>query len=269
MTQPDLLSRWSPMQRGLTAMILLLAALTMLGGCAKNRLPSKEAQFKNRVMIDKGLAYLARGNARMALRSLQDARKKDPNNLKILSALGQCYDLLGRHQQALKILKAALKVDPENGQIHHDLGVAYMRLDRLADAEEALTRALTDPHFQNAAAANVNRAILYRRQGKKREMARALEEALNVNPAHIPAYLQLAEFYGEFDRYDKQRHYLSQALPHADDPQERAALMERLANVFLKSGERSEALPLLKQIIKLAPQSEMAERARKKITLLE
>ncbi len=251
-----------------TAVLLLISAL-LLGGCVKNRLATREARFNNRVLMDKGLAYLAKGNARMALPSLQKARKGDPRNVQILSALGRCLDMLGRHAQALEVLERAHELDDDNGAISHDFGVALMRQNRLEEAEKAILKALEDPTFQGVPDAHVNLAILHKRQGRQREMVQSLEEALNADPGHIPAYLQLAGFYADFDRYDRQRHYLEKALPHSEDPLERAGIMEQLAAIHLKNGERHKALPLLQQIMQLAPQSEMAQRAGKKALLLE
>ena len=89
---------------------------------------------------DLGLAYgevAVRGNAFAAgeaLRLLEDARRKYPDDADVLTRLGYLYQAKGDLETAEKYYEQALKRDPDRGVVAANLGVFYAGRGRLREA---------------------------------------------------------------------------------------------------------------------------------------
>ena len=65
----------------------------------------------------------------------QEALKKDPDNVKVLSALGANLAIMGRFDEALPIQEKVVRLDKKDAQTRIDLGFNYLNhQDRPADA---------------------------------------------------------------------------------------------------------------------------------------
>ncbi len=243
---------------------LLLIFLLLLAGCATDSELEKKAE-RYETLMTKGRAYMKRGNARMALPSLVEARTIKEDDVELFSLLGLAYDQLGRSVQAMEALQRAHALRPANGGITNNLGVTMMRLNRLDEAEKMFAAALKDKTFPTPEEIHFNLGLLHKRRGHRRKMTAALERALQVNSVYMPARMELADFYRDLGRTDQEQKHLRMALAIDND---NLALMERLADAYLKTGNRRHAIPVLKRIAALAPGRPVAGRANRKLATL-
>jgi Tfp pilus assembly protein PilF len=235
-------------------------ALVFLSACSSQPKPGEESSRFDR-LFTKGQAYLVRGNPQMALVSLRKAQKLRPNHAVLLSQLGMAYDQVGQSGQALMAWRKAHNLNPASGAISHNLGVAMMRQQLLDEAKVAFLEALEDPKFDDRGETFYNLALIQQRRGAVREMVLGLEQVLKIDPNHIPAHQQLADYYRKMHRSDLEERHLRNILAFQS---ENVAILERLSDLYLQSGQPGKALPLLEHIQTVAPQSEAAKRAKLK-----
>ncbi|MBF0369144.1 MAG: tetratricopeptide repeat protein [Magnetococcales bacterium] len=239
------------------AVVLTLGSGLLFSACGGDSKPNVSAEDLT-VYLDKGQAYLNRGNAVMALPALQEAQAIDPDNLEVLVALGLAYDGVGRSQQALAVLEKAHEIEPHSGQISNNLGVAHMRLGQLEEAEKAFGEALQDLTYATPEDAQFNLALLYKRRGETEKMMTALTRTIDYNPGHLGGRLELADHYRDVGKPSLEKQQLQMGLAEHPD---HLVLMERLAKAYVAAGEQEGARAVYGRIARLAPQSESGKRA--------
>ena len=227
----------------------LFGLLALLAGCAGTPEEGPDLE-RYETLMSKGRAYMKRGNARMALPSLMEARRIKADDVELFALLGVAFDRMGRPVQSLEALEQAQRLQPDNGGIRNNLGVALMRQDRLDEAEKQFQAALADKSFPTPEEIHFNMALLHKRRGRIREMQATLEQALRVNANFQPARLELADHFRDLGQHAAEQEQLRKALM-VDE--KNLDLMERLALSYLKSGNRAQALPVLKRVLTLAP----------------
>ena len=240
-----------------------LLVLLLLSACAGLQ---KEDEGRYQLLLNKGRAYLERGNSRMALPSLREARKLRPDDVELLLLLGLTYDREGRPVQALAVLEHAHTLRPKEGRINNNLGVARMRMGFLKQARVAFEAALQDADPARPEETYMNLGLLHKRQGRTQEMIAVLKQAVSINPRYLPAHLELADIYQAMGRGEQERKHLQAVLrvqPTA------VSILERLANAHRAAGEKEAARVLWQRIEKVAPGTPLAQRAAKKRILLE
>jgi len=77
--------------------------------------------------IDKGICLLKAGDYAEAVCLLEEAASQAPENIDILSALGQAWEKLGQDQKAGECYQQALAVNPTAGKIHQGLARLHLR----------------------------------------------------------------------------------------------------------------------------------------------
>jgi predicted Zn-dependent protease len=82
------------------------------------------------------------GQARRAVRILEDLVDESPNNPIFLNALGYLLtDTMGKHEEAREYIQRALAMDPESGAILDSMGWVLFKLDQYELALDYLERA--------------------------------------------------------------------------------------------------------------------------------
>ena len=76
--------------------------------------------------------YLMKSNWIQALQVLEEALKKDPKDIDILSELADIYADKGSYKTALEYLQKAIKFDPKNATIRFKLANMYLELEQPA-----------------------------------------------------------------------------------------------------------------------------------------
>lgn len=122
-----------------------------------------------------------------ALKLLEEAQRRDPENAEILYLMGLAQLRSGNPEQALEPLIRSVAIDPRirYGEAYLCAAVALTRLKRLDDAEDALERYLD--LNTSSVEGYVRLSKLRAELGRKDEASRTLREALDTW-AQIPGY---------------------------------------------------------------------------------
>lgn len=254
---------------GLGAILLLLAGCVQespsSGMESADAPPVRGEMSELQVLRYKGRAYLDRGNAVMALNYLREAQKLAPEDGEILAMLGRAYGLSGRYEAALASLKRARELRPQDRDVAYGMGVVLFQVKRYQDAEIFIREALDSADFRERDDAWFHLGLIREAAGNTAEMLKMLDEALKINPVHVPSHLKLASYYKTQGAYERERRHLQEVL--AERPED-VAVMEFLAESLLRDRLQDRAVSLMRKIIMLAPDSENAARVTKRLSML-
>jgi Flp pilus assembly protein TadD len=95
--------------------------------------------------LELGRCYLATDQINLALRNLEEAKSKAPDNWEVHSLSGVALDYLGRYDEALKSYEQALKVSPENPTVLNNLALSQAVRGDLPAAIATLEKANDQP----------------------------------------------------------------------------------------------------------------------------
>lgn len=110
------------------------------------------------------------GQMDLALKELQAATQKDPQNVRLLNALGNCHDRLGDYTQAREHYEKILRQDPANQLALNNLGYSCYLAGDLVQAQRCFQDILAK-NPDNTLARN-NLGLVFCRQGKEPEALR-------------------------------------------------------------------------------------------------
>ena len=86
--------------------------------------------------------------------------------------------------------REALKLDPDNAALHYNLSLALKRLGEHEAQQRELEKAIE--LAPNLSQAYCELGLLYLSKGRREDAARALKNALAVDPGYVPAKEALA-----------------------------------------------------------------------------
>ena len=115
-----------------------------------------------------------------------------PGNVEVALALANAYADLGRWEEAVKAYKTAIALDPENGDYYHRLGIVFVTINDPVEAEEAYLK------------------------------------AIECSPEDSKSYINLGELYQKQRRWSNAKYIFSKCLQFSTDPDERAAVQEKI-----------------------------------------
>jgi hypothetical protein len=118
--------------------------------------------------------YRLMGRPQLALKELEEALLRDPDNLKVVDTLAHCYEEVGRFDRAQKLYEEALSRHADNAALHNNLCFSYYMSGRWEQAEACFRQALAR-NPTNTVARN-NLGLLYCRSGKQEEARRLWRE---------------------------------------------------------------------------------------------
>jgi tetratricopeptide (TPR) repeat protein len=183
---------------------------------------------------DLGRAYGNYSRLDDAERCFKRALASRPGDPQVLLMLGQVYlrkpDTAESRRQAEETLRASLKLAPDQGEGHLKLGELLLRVERLPDAEREFRRALALSPEQDQTLSQLGQTLL--RQGRRAEGTR---------------YLQRFE---EARRFRETVDILNDEIAHT--PQ-KADLWLRLARLYRRHGDTSQAAPAYRRYLALKP----------------
>jgi len=169
------------------------------------------------------LIDISDGRLPEALEKLTAARDANPDNVKVLTLLGDVYLKTGEYEMATDVLKSILKADPENSEVQKKLIEISLKNGDFGSAWEGYKGLIE--------------ACIDRREFDKAE--KLLKEYTGHDQKSIEARLMLADLYGNIGREDKV-----------------TVLQLVIAELYAEKGETDRAKNICATLLKKEPDNE-------------
>lgn len=251
----------------LLAVLALAVALATAVGCAGgNKQTTEPYELDSSELARQSQSYLKAGRVSDALRSIDSAIEKEPDNAVLHHYRGQICFQAGRLEPAATAFEKVLQLDPYHTDAHNYLGAVYNELGRLAEAEREFRLALEDPVYPTPEKVHLNLAVLYENQGRDAEALKHLRRSVEINTKYYKAHYQLASL---LDRTGELREAVREYEVAAPGYLRSADYHQRLGFAYFRQGDRLKARASLRRAIDVAPGSESAARAFEVLELIE
>ncbi|HOX22728.1 MAG TPA: tetratricopeptide repeat protein, partial [Elusimicrobiales bacterium] len=127
-----------------------------------------------------GLAYMNSQRRREASEQFELALSQEPDNYKLLCALGELHAEAPDKTQAKSILEKATNLDPKEARAYLLLGEICLRSEELACAEDNLQKAVTLSPHDNQPLDSLG--LAYIQSGQYKKAAETLNHSLRLKP---------------------------------------------------------------------------------------
>jgi tetratricopeptide (TPR) repeat protein len=169
-----------------TTLFLYLPLITLCllsSGCRK----ADETRNEDTVVkTDTIQAERSKEDYNEAIKNYRQLLKKEPDNIILLSALGNSLFDVGRDSEAIKVYKKTLKIYPDNVAVRTDLGTAYRRIGLPDKALAEYRKSLSIDPRHSISRYNIGVVLLW----DKKNIAKAIkiwEELLRIDPYFVLA----------------------------------------------------------------------------------
>ncbi len=169
-----------------TTVFLYLPLITLCllsSGCRK----ADETRNEDKVVkTDTIKAERIKKDYNEAIKNYRQLLKKEPDNIILLSALGNALFDIGRDSEAIKIYKKTLEIYPDNVAVRTDLGTAYRRIGLPDKALAEYRKSLSIDPRHSISRYNIGVVLLW----DKKNIATAIkiwEELLRIDPYFVLA----------------------------------------------------------------------------------
>jgi tetratricopeptide (TPR) repeat protein len=238
---------------------LCIVLLLVLSGCASVHGKGSGDKLSARQLKDMGEKYMAAGDTGNALKYLTEAEQKRPDDPMIKFDLGLAYNQRGLQDQAILHLQQALKLKPAYPEALNALGAVYADRGQIELAQEAFQKALNDPFYQTPQYAAFNLGKLYENKGDQERALNMYQQAVHLDPSYGLAWYRMGTILEALRRGDEARNAYGKAVSTAPDLAE-AHL--RYGVMSYQTGNMEAALLSLTRVVKLVPNTAMADEAR-------
>ena len=109
---------------------IVFGILLCVFGCEQKKevkieIPAAQPQTATHDFMQEGVQYLQEANVPDAIRSFDEAIKKNPTDPQPYMILGQTYMRINDYTRAVDTFSAALRVSPNKGELHYLIAVNY------------------------------------------------------------------------------------------------------------------------------------------------
>jgi type IV pilus assembly protein PilF len=242
--------------------IMLALVLCFTSGCALSQAQKNTVVYHYQM----GQSFYAENNFTGALQEFTEAEKLTPKDPALLNDLGLTYFRKGRYDLAeLKYLRA-LELKPGFSEARNNLGVDYLEMKKW-DAAIAQFRLVQDDIFyQGQESAVINMGLAYLGKGDYQQALSVLRGAVGRNPADPRTRIDLGRVYFALDKTELAVAEYKKAL-ELNRSYANAYYYLALAQVKLK--DTKEAKIAFKEVVRIAPDSEIGQLSREYLDLLK
>jgi tetratricopeptide (TPR) repeat protein len=155
---------------------------------------------------------------------------------------------------------------PDYSDARNNLAVAYLEMKRWDDAIHQLKLVTDDIFYQNQEAAGINLSLAYYGKGDFKEAMATLRPLAAANPQDPRVRFNIGRVYYASDKIDLAVTEFRKALEIYPDY---IQAHYSLGQASMKLGDRKAATWHFKEVIRIAPDSEMALLSREYLDLLK
>lgn len=240
--------------------ILILSSLCL--SCAAGSATTQKASYHYQM----GLSNFTEGNYTSALVEFTEAEKLTPDDPELLYYLGRTYFEKKKYDLAEQRYLKSLALKPNNSSVRNDLGVDYLEMKRWDDAIIQFKIVSEDIFFQNQEAASVNLGIAYFNKGDYPRALSVLRSVVGNNPREPRARLNLGKVYFAMDKIDLAIGEYNRAIELNSNY---ANAHYNLGLAYLKQKENRAAATAFREVLRIAPESELGQLAREYLDVLK
>jgi type IV pilus assembly protein PilF len=240
----------------------LLSLPLFISACALGEASQKKASYHYQM----GLSYLGENNITGALVELTEAEKYNPDDAELQFNLGKTYFLKNRFEIAEQKFLKAIALKPEFSEARYNLGLDYLQMKRWDEAVYQFKLVTEDIFYQNQEMAAINLGIAYLNKGEYPKALATLRAAVNSYPRNPIAKVYLGQLYLKVDRTELAILELSRAVELNRDY---ANAHYNLALAYLKAKDNPAALAAFKEVLRIAPDTEIGRHSREYLDLLK
>jgi len=234
----------------------------MLGGCALSEASRKQASYHYQM----GLSYLGENNIPGALTELTQAEKIDPDNAELMNYLGLAYYKRNRLELAEQKYLRAIKLKPDYSEARNNLAVTYLEMKRWDDAIYQLKLVNEDIFYQNQSAAGINLALAYFGKGDFQQALATLRPLAVSYPADPLVRFNMGRVYYAMEKIDLAVNEYRKAIELYGNY---AQAHYNLALAIMKQGDKKGAAKSFREVVRVAPDSEIGQLSREYLDLLK
>jgi len=241
----------------------ILAAALTAAACAADQTTRRERAASLR---DLGEAHLVDGNRRAALRELLRAEAVAPRDPQTHNLLGLAYQESERLDLAVRHFERALELKPDFSQARNNLAVVLLRQEQWEAAVAHLLQLKDDLLYPTPHYAVTNLGYAYYRQGRLDMALAAYQEALKHysdgfprDPIYIRVLVGLGRVKLALGRNAEALAHLETAAGLAPAHPE---IQFELGRAYAAVGDRPNARHAFGKVEELAPDAELAQKAR-------
>jgi len=242
--------------------LLLAVSLLFASGCALN----KAAHNKSLYHYQMGQSFYAENNFTGALVEFTEAEKLTPKDPALLNDLGLTYFRKGHYDLAEAKYLKAIDLKPAYSEARNNLGVNYLEMKRWDDAIRQFKLVLDDIFYRGQDEADINLALAYLGKGDYPQSLVLLRAAVGRNPGDPRARLHLGRVYFALDKSELAIQEYRKAL-ELNGSYAHAHYNLALAQVKLQNA--ASAKNSFKEVIRIAPDSEIGQLSREYLDLLK
>lgn len=223
---------------------------------------------------DLGLDQLRQGNYSMAIRKLQRAELKNPEDPLVYYGLGEAFRRKGLLAEAEVNLLKSLELSPDpHAQSYQlavlTLSVLYIQQERYEEAVVLCQVLIDDPTYERPWTALTNRGWAQYKSEQFEAARVSYQEALGYRSTYAVAHFNLGILEQEQGRWLEAVRQLDLAAKSREMSSEaRSEAYFRLGEIYMTLGRKDEAIEKFGLAIEKAPDGEWAEKSRSILEVL-
>lgn len=219
------------------------------------------------------MSSLNRGELQAAKVEFEKAVELNPKDRDAHYALGHIYYMWGKQADAEREFKRTLSIDSSFSAAQNYLGKVYEQRKDWDKAIRAYRKALENKKYETPQYAHFNLGIALKHQNRKEEALQEFHEALRVDPSFVvgdsPAaysvYNEIGQMLAGLGRLDEAIGAYQKALALAPNYPE---AHYHLGLAYYNGGARDKAKNEFQQVLRLAPDAEVARNSKQYLDLL-
>lgn len=234
----------------------------LLAGCALSSASKKQATYH----FQMGLSYLGENNVTGALVEFTQAEKIDPDNHELQNYLGLVYFRKNKLDISEKKYLRSIALKPDYSDARNNLAVTYLEMKRWDDAIYQLKLVTDDIFYQNQSAAGINLALAFYNKGEYRQAMEILRPLAASYPFDPMIHYNMGRIYYTTERIEPAVIEYKKAIELYPDYMQ---AHYSLAQAKMKQGDKKGAAKHFREVVRIAPDAEMAHLSREYLNLLK
>ncbi|MDQ0928194.1 tetratricopeptide (TPR) repeat protein [Bacillus atrophaeus] len=194
------------------------------------------------------------GFVKTAIKQLSDLKEIDPSYSSLYMPLAESYEAEGMYEEALKTAKEGITYDEYNKELFLYAAKMTLKIGNVQEGKKLLQEALAlDPGYVEA----LHTLLAVYLKEEDYELIIDLIQEVRGYGEEDPKYnWYLASAYTELEKYEEAKKCFEAAFLHYREDRD---FLYEYANFLLEEGLQQEALPLLKEVLKLDGANEELE----------